>query len=86
MFSYCKNVQDFYRFLIALISLLVFIGQTVDPHEIGIVSSRAPDEYKAFMVAYFKTPSHVRVRTTRAARKKKQERYYDLAGYNPYSK
>lgn len=61
------------------------LGQTVDPHEIGIVSSRAPDEYKAFMVAYFKTPNHIRIRRPRAARKKKQERYYDLAGYNPYS-
>lgn len=60
-------------------------GQTVDPHEIGIVSSRAPDEYKAFMVAYFKTPNHARSRRPRAARKKKQDRYYDVAGYNPYS-
>lgn len=36
------------------------------------------------MVAYFKTPSHVRVRKTRAARKK-QESYYDRNEYNPYS-
>lgn len=68
------------------IKYFYFTGHSVDPHEIGILSSKAPDEYKAFMVAYFKTPSHLRVRTPRATRKKQQESYYDHDGYNPYSK
>ncbi|KAG8199084.1 hypothetical protein JTE90_016221 [Oedothorax gibbosus] len=57
----------------------------LDPHEIGISSSRGAEEYQPFMVAYFKTPSRSRVRTTRAAKKRPQESYYDHDSYNPYS-
>ena len=63
---------------------ILLLGHRVEPHELGLLSSRVPEEYKAFMVAYFKTPSHVRVRKTRATRKK-QESYYDRNDYNPYS-
>lgn len=57
----------------------------MQPFDIGLSISRAPPEYKAFMVAYLKTPSLIKVRTKRAVRKKTNS-YFDYDRYNPYRK
>ncbi|XP_054714065.1 bone morphogenetic protein 7-like [Uloborus diversus] len=59
-------------------------SHSTDPHEFGLVFSRGPEEFQPFMVAFFKTPNHVRVRVPRATRKR-QESYYDHDSYNPYA-
>ncbi|KFM76088.1 Protein 60A, partial [Stegodyphus mimosarum] len=62
------------------------VSHSVDPHDLGIVCSKGPEEFQPFMLAYFKTPNkQAHVRTKRAIKKKQQETYYDHDTYNPYT-
>ncbi|GFS28522.1 protein 60A [Trichonephila inaurata madagascariensis] len=58
-------------------------SHNLDPHEIGLTCSKGPEEYKPFMVAYFKSFGRTRVR--RSTKSRQEDRYYDPDSYNPYS-
>ncbi|GFQ83483.1 protein 60A [Trichonephila clavata] len=58
-------------------------AHNLDPHEIGLTCSKGPEEYKPFMVAYFKSFGRPRVR--RSTKSRQEDRYYDPDSYNPYS-
>ncbi|GFT70023.1 bone morphogenetic protein 7 [Nephila pilipes] len=55
----------------------------LDPQEIGLTCSKGAEEYKPFMVAYFKSFGRPRVR--RSTKSRQEERYYDHESYTPYS-
>lgn len=61
-------------------------GRNFEPHELGLVGTKGPEEKQPFMVAFFRTPSNRRVRKPRAAKRRQQDSYYDQdGGWNPYA-
>lgn len=49
------------------------VGEAVDPHDIGMVGRRGPEDRQPFLVAFFKANQKLHLRKTRAARREAQK-------------
>lgn len=58
----------------------------IHPHEAGLTGIKGPDEKQPFMVSFFKTPTHLHVRRTRAAAKRQRsDLSFDSDYWNPHA-
>ena len=50
----------------------------MEPHEVGLVGRKGPEELQPFMVAFFNAEQTLHIRNTRAARKRKSSSAQDV--------